>query len=66
MAKPTKKIPFLKTPPDALTGDFKVVRPAFGPRRFTWAQIEAAVRKVNRARREAMEIEAKEKAARAK
>lgn len=53
MAKSAKKVPFMRTPRDALTGDFKVVKPAVGPRRLTWAQINAAVRKVNKARQAA-------------
>ena len=53
MAKSAKKIPYLKTPKDAVTGDFKVVRPAVGPKNFTWAQINAAVRKVVKARQAA-------------
>ena len=53
MAKSAKKSLFMTTPRDALTGDFLVMKPAVGPKRFTLAQIRAAVIAVNKKRRAA-------------
>ena len=47
--KTTKARPTAKTPRDARTGDFEVVKPAVGPKRVTMGQLRDAVRKVNRA-----------------
>ena len=49
MPKNVKKTAAAKKPKGALTGDFQVVRPAVGPKRFTWRQLREAVRRYNEA-----------------
>jgi hypothetical protein len=48
MSKLATKSNVDRVPKDALTGDFLVAKLAVGPKRFTLAQIRAAVRSVNK------------------